>query len=127
MNRVAHERIKEMRHNEEMVMTQQDKIDFRNATQCHVCQGQFADENHAESKWDIDHFKVPDHDHRTGCYRGAAQIRGNLDYYHQRYVSVCFHNLKGYDAHMIIKEAYNIREGLKVTNIKVIPTAMRNT
>ena len=30
-------------------------------------------------------------------------------------------NLKGYDAHMIIKEAYNINEELKVSNIIGIP------
>ena len=79
MNRVAHESIETMKHNEEMVMTQQDKIDFQNATQCHICQGHFADEDNAESKWDIDHLKVRDHDHRTGCYRGAAHMKCNVN------------------------------------------------
>ena len=48
-------------------------------------------------------------------------MKCNVNYYHQRYVPIFFHNLKGYDAHMIIKEAYKIKEELKVSNIKVIP------
>ena len=47
-------------------------------------------------------------------------MKSNVNYYHQRYVPVFLHNLKGYDAHMIIKEAYSIKEELKVSNIKVI-------
>ena len=48
-------------------------------------------------------------------------MKCNVNYYHQRYVPIFFHDLKGYDAHMIIKEAYKIKEELKVSNIKVIP------
>lgn len=50
-------------------------------------------------------YKVLDHDHLTGLYRGAAHRSCNLHHHLQRTkIPVIFHNLKGYDSHMIIKE-----------------------
>ena len=56
-----------------------------------------------------DDIKVRDHDHATGKkYRGAAHCKCNIKYFSNRYVPVVFHNLKGYDGHQIIREAYNL-------------------
>ena len=40
--------------------------------------------------------KMRDHCHHTGLYRGAAHNDCNI--------SILFHNLSGYDAHLFIKE-----------------------
>ena len=42
--------------------------------------------------------KVRDHDHRKGCYRGAADDKYNMNYCSNRFLSVIFLYLKGYDS-----------------------------
>ncbi len=99
--------IDEMRINTEMKLTKQEEEDFKNAKECYLC------------KKVIDKNKVRDHDHRTGFYRGACHASCNINYYSNRYLPVVFHNLRGYDGHMIIKKAYEI--GCK--NINAIPSS----
>ena len=48
--------------------------------------------------------KVRDHCHITGKYRGAAQWSCNINFKVSKKVPVLFHNLKGYDRHLIFKE-----------------------
>ena len=48
--------------------------------------------------------KVRDHCHITGKYRGAAHYSCNINLKTSKKVSVIFHNLKGYDSHLIFKE-----------------------
>ncbi len=52
--------------------------------------------------------KVRDHDHRTGEYRGACHNACNINYFQNRYLPVFIHNLRGYDAHLILREAYEL-------------------
>jgi hypothetical protein len=59
-------------------------------------------------------MKVRDHDHVTGKFRGAAHSKCNINFYHQRYIPVVFHNLKGYDGHFIIQKMYNICNVIKL-------------
>ena len=70
--------------------------------------------------------KVRDHDHRTGKFRGAAHNKCNINYFSNRYLPIVFHNLRGYDSHLIIKKAYDIAE-LKLfehkPQFKVIPNS----
>ena len=54
-----------------------------------------------------------DHCHETGRFRGAAHDRRNIKYFSNRYLPVVFHNLRGYDSHLISREAYNIAQKLK--------------
>ena len=98
--KLSEECIAEMRHNEEMMMSFKDNSDFKEAEHCYICQGKF-DKCKQFSK-------VRDRDHRTGKYRGAAHSCCNINYFSNRYLPVVFHNLRGYDGHLIIKEAYDL-------------------
>ena len=81
----------------EMVMTQEDKIDFRRATHCHICEEELKDTD------DENYRIVRDHCHLTGKYRGAAHNMCNLKFRLPKFYPVIFHNLSGYDSHLFIK------------------------
>ena len=72
--------IAEMRVNQKMILSDEDKKDFRDATCCYLCNDEFTETNH----------KVRDHDHRTGQYRGACHNRCNILHYSNRYLPVFF-------------------------------------
>ena len=81
-----------------MVMTQEDKIDFRRATICHIC------EEEIDKDTDDENYRVVrDHCHLTGKYRGAAHNMCNLKFRLPKFYPVIFHNLSGYDSHLFIK------------------------
>ena len=71
----------------------EDKEKFKNATACWICEEDFKDEDK----------KVRDHCHFTGKFRGAAHESCNLQCRKPKFTPVFFHNLKGYDAHFIVK------------------------
>ena len=93
--------IKAMQHNEKMEMSPKDAKAFNHARCCYLCGEKFV-------RSDKQIMKVRDHDHRTGQYRGAAHACCNINYFCNRYLPVVFHNLRGYDGHLIIKEAYEL-------------------
>ena len=77
-------------------LTYAQKIEFRNATNCSICGKKFQE----------DDTKVRDHCHFTGKYRGAAHVKCNLDGSFKFFkIPIFFHNLKNYDAHLIIAKA----------------------
>ena len=53
---------------------------------------------------DNDDEKVRDHCHITGKFRGAAHWDCNINFQWTKKVSVLFHNLRGYDSHLIFNE-----------------------
>ena len=94
-----------LNRNEPMVITPAQKKKFKKATHCHICE--------KELKKD----KVRDHDHITGEYRGAAHSNCNINYnYKNVKIPVVFHNLRGYDGHLIMQEI-----GKYAKDITVIP------
>ncbi|KAL0849054.1 hypothetical protein ABMA28_013417 [Loxostege sticticalis] len=95
--------------NSSMIFTDNDAVDFIQATRCHICH----------------HFlfsdKVRDHCHITGLYRGAAHSHCNLQYKTPKFIPIFFHNLAGYDCHLFIKQL-----GELPGDIKVIPKTKEN-
>ena len=75
-----------------------DNKNFKCTEQCYICHGEFVKPN----------YKVRDHCHRTGKYRGAAHVRCNITYYNHKYLPILFHHLRGYDSHITLKEAFEL-------------------
>ena len=90
-----------MKENVEMNMSIEDETAHRNAKTCSICNEAFDKNLNAK-------HKVRDHCHRTGNYRGAAHSKCNINYFNNRYLPVVFHNLRGYDSHLIIKKAFDV-------------------
>lgn len=76
-------------------LTQTEKNSYKTALSCHICSTHFNG---------TDNFKVQDHCHLTGNYRGAAHNTCNLKFQSPNFVPIICHNLGNYDAHFIIKE-----------------------
>ena len=81
---------------EPIQMSAQDERDFKCAKTCCLCHKPLGKD------------RVREHDHLTGKYRGAAHSVCNLEEGKKRTrrfeIPVFFHNLKGYDSHMIVSE-----------------------
>ena len=87
--------------NKPLVMTDRDEKSFQNSTVCNICKIIFREGE--DGKVD----KVRDHCHITGCYRGAAHSKCNLSWQisaEKLKIPVVFHNLKGYDSHLIMQK-----------------------
>ena len=54
-------------------------------------------------------WKVRDHDHWTGQYRGAAHSGCNLAMRKVKKIPVVFHNLAGYDSHIIMQSLCKVK------------------
>ena len=64
-------------------------------------------------------MKKLDHCHITGKFRGSAQWDCNINFHLTKKIPVIFHNLKGYDSHLIFSELHKFN--LKVD---VIPNGL---
>ena len=97
-----------------LIMFKKDEEDFQKAKKCWICQKRYkANEN-----------PVRDHCHITGKYRGSAHNTCNLRLQissEKIKIPVIFHNLKGYDGHLIIEGMGDIiKEKKEPLNIDVI-------
>ncbi|CAB3981335.1 Gastrula zinc finger [Paramuricea clavata] len=102
-------RCREMVNNifKKMVITPKQEFEFQAARNCSICGN------------DLGEDRVRDHDHVTGMYRGAAHNICNLKYRITWKVPVVFHNLRGYDSHLIMQEIGKFK-----MNVNVIPNNM---
>ena len=86
-------------------MTIEDENNYQNSQDCWICNEK------------LDKDKVRDHCHITGKYRGAAHSQCNLKLKIPNKLLIIFHNLEGYDDHIIFKELNNFDN----IDIQVIP------
>ena len=75
-------------------LTTEEKIYHNQQEICYICKKEFDEKN----------YKVRDHCHYTGKYRGAAHNMCNLKDKIPKEIPVVFHNGSTYDYHFIIKE-----------------------
>ena len=77
---------------EPMSLTRENEQAFQAATVCHICHKPLGND------------KVRDHDHLQAGhnYRGAAHNACNLNFKQAQFIPVVFHNLRGYDSHIIM-------------------------
>ena len=95
--------------NKDMVLTKENKKDFKKADVCHICNKKYVEKD----------IRVRDHCHITGNYRGSAHQDCNLNFQLTDKIPVIFHNLRGYDSHFIMqnigkiakKHAYKNKKG----------------
>ena len=97
-------KILKKRFNENVIMTDEEEDLFQKANNCWIC------------KKLIDNVeeKVRDHCQVTGKFRGAAHKSCNLNFKLTKKVSVLFHNLRGYDSHLIFNELDKFDVKIKV-------------
>ena len=83
--------------NKNLVISVEEEEAFQRAKNCWICRKLF----------DLIDEKVRDHCHVGGRFRGAAHFSCNANFKISKKVPVIFHNLKGYDGHLIMKELSN--------------------
>ena len=88
-------------------MTEKDL--FQESNNCWIC----------KKLIDNDDEKVRDHCHLTGKFRGAAHWDCNINFQLIQKVPVIFHNLKGYDSHLIFFKLHKFN-----LKINVIPNGL---
>ena len=83
--------------NKNLIMNEEEYL-FQQSNSCWIC----------EKLIDNDDKKVRDHCHITGKFRGAAHWSCNINFQLTKKIPVIFHNLKGYDNHLIFSWAWQI-------------------
>ena len=103
-------------------MTGEDEQKFQASDKCWVCGKLFDDGDNSDSDSGSDKVKdvrVRDHCHISVKFRGAAHQSCNINLKITNKVPVIFHNLRGYDRHLIISEIDKFD-----VDIKVIPNGL---
>jgi len=94
----------------DMIFTEDEEKLFDETTICHICNKDLGDN------------RVRDHCHISGKFRGAAHNSCNINYKIPKFFPVYFHNLSGYDAHLLIQKL----RGDKNEKISCIPNNEEN-
>lgn len=92
-----------------MNLSEQEEKLFQSQKNCYICNMSISGKD-----------KVRDHCHISGKFRGAACSRCNSQFKYKMEIPVVFHNLKGYDAHLILKNYNTIYSNEK---LKCIPNS----
>ena len=80
--------------NKNLIMSEKEEHLFQQSNSCWIC----------KKLIDNDEEKVRDHCHITGKFRDAAHWDCNINFPLTKKVPVIFHNLRGYDSHLIFNE-----------------------
>ena len=94
-------------------LTKEEEENYNNQKVCYICKKEFnARDTIESSSFECKkHYKVRDHCHYTGKYRGAAHNICNLRYKIPKEIPIIFHNGSTYDYFFIIKELVKESEG----------------
>ena len=92
-----------------MIISEEEEHLFQQSNSCWIY----------EKLIDNDDKKVRYHCHVTGKFRGAAHWSCNINLQLTKKVPVIFHNLRGYDSHLIFNELDKFD-----VKIKVIPNGL---
>ena len=94
-------------------LTKEEKINYNDQKVCYICKKEIdtIDMTKSSSLEHKKNYKVRDHCHYTGKYRGAAHNICNLRYKVPKEIPIVFHNGSIYDYHFIIKELVKEFEG----------------
>ena len=96
-------------------LTEEETKQYNETRECWISKKEIIDVFDKNGK-KID-WKVQDHCHYTGRFRGAVHNSCNLKYSKPKNISVFFHNLSGYDSHFIIKKINSTHEKENITCI----------
>ena len=95
--------------NKNLVMSAEQNGEFEKSNICWIC-GKLIE---------IDDKKVRDHCHISGKYRGSCHWICNINLKVGKKLVVIFHNLRGYDSHLIFKERSKL-----ICSVSVIPNGL---
>ena len=80
--------------NKNLIMSEEEEHLFQQSNSCWIC----------KKLIDNDEEEVGDHCHVNGKFRGEAHWDCNINFQLNKKVPVIFHNLRGYDSHLIFNE-----------------------
>ena len=80
--------------NKDLAMSAEVEKRFKSSNKCWICNKLFTYEDK----------KVRNHGHITGKYRGSAHLDCNINLKLTKKFRVIFHNLRGYDSHIVIRK-----------------------
>ena len=78
--------------NKNLIMSIEEEEQFEKTNICWICNKL------------IENDKVRDRCHITGKYRGSSHWNCNINMKINKKLHIIFHNLRGYDSHLVIKE-----------------------
>ena len=90
--------------NKNLIMTEEEEDLFQKSNSCWIC----------KKRIDNDEEKARDHCHVAGKFSGAAHKNCNLNFQLTKNVPVIFHNLTGYDSHLIFNKLDKFDAKIKV-------------
>ena len=90
--------------NKNLIMSKEEEYSFQQSNNCWIC----------KKLIDNDNEKARDHCHVTGKFRGAGHWNFNINFQLTKEIPVIFHNLKGYDGHLILSELnkFDVKTGV---------------
>ena len=96
--------------NKNLIMTEEEEHLFQQSNSCWICKKIINNEDE----------KVRDHCHITGTFRGSAHWDCNINFQLTKIIPVIiFHNLKGYDSHLIFSKLHKF-----ILKVDVIPNGL---
>ena len=86
-----------------MPLTNKEIKSYGKQKVCYICEKTFCNDTNKKSEYELC-YKVRDHCHYTGKFRGAAHNICNLRYKIPKNIPIVFHNGSTYDYHFLIKK-----------------------